>query len=98
LVAWIEDTRPQNARGYENPPMPSELELSYATALKQLPVIGKEILRRGCSESVVMGVVAATALAGGHRVLARAYLEFGRVDAAAYLNNLNGFTPSSADA
>jgi hypothetical protein len=81
-----------------NPSMPSEIELPYAMAMRQLPIIGTERLSRGCGEAIVMGVAAATALAGGHRVLARAYLEFGRVDAAAYLNNLNGFTPSSADA
>jgi hypothetical protein len=80
-----------------NPPIPPEIELSYAMAMRGLPVIGTEQLRRGCSEAVVMEVAAATALAGGHRVLARAYIEFGRADALAYLSNLNGFTPSPAD-
>jgi hypothetical protein len=89
----VELQQPQNS----NPPIPPEFELSYAMAMRQLPVIGTEHLRRGCTEAVVMGVAATTALAGGHRVLARAYIEFGRVDAVEYLRNLNGFTPSPAD-
>lgn len=89
----VELQQPENS----NPPIPPEIELSYAMAMRRLPVIGTEQLRRGCSEAIVMGVAAATALAGGHRVLARAYVEFGRVDAMDYLSNLNGFTPSPAD-
>jgi hypothetical protein len=89
----VELQQPENG----NPPIPPEFELSYAMAMRRLPVIGTEQLRRGCSENVVMGVAAATALAGGHRVLARAYAEFGRADAMDYLSNLNGFTPSPAD-
>jgi hypothetical protein len=89
----VELQRPESG----NPPIPPEIELSYAMAMRRLPVIGTEQLRRGCGEAVVMGVAAATALAAGHRVLARAYIEFGRVDASAYLSNLNGFSPSPAD-
>jgi len=93
FCAIVELQRPEN----RNPPIPQEIELSYAMAMRRLPVIGTEQLRRGCSEAVIMGVAAATALAGGHRVLARAYLEFERVDAMGYLSNLNGFKPSAAD-
>ncbi|HEX3603657.1 MAG TPA: hypothetical protein VHU43_06160 [Steroidobacteraceae bacterium] len=89
----VELQQPENG----NPPVPPEVELSYAIAMRRLPVIGTEKLRRGCNKAVLMGVAAATALAGGHRVLARAYAEFSRVDAIDYLRNLNGFTPSPAD-
>jgi hypothetical protein len=44
-----------------------------------------------------MGVAAVTALAAGHRVLARALLELGRDDALEYLRNLNGFEPGASD-
>jgi hypothetical protein len=44
-----------------------------------------------------MGVAAATALAAGHRILARAYIEFGRSDALQYLHDLNGFEPGPED-
>jgi hypothetical protein len=80
-----------------NPRVPAELELSYAMALRNLPVIGAEKLRRGGDEAFVMGVCAATALAAGHRILARAYLELGRDDALSYLRELNGFEPSEHD-
>jgi hypothetical protein len=80
-----------------NPPIPPEIELSYALAMRRLPVIGTELLRRGCAEEVVMGVAAVTALAGGHRVLARAYVELGRADALDYLSRLNGFSEGPAD-
>jgi hypothetical protein len=83
--------------GNKNPAIPPELEFSYAKAIRKLPVIGTELIRGGCSEAVVMGVAAATALAAGHRVLARAYIEFGRADALEYLRNLNGFEPGPAD-
>jgi len=45
----------------------------------------------------VKGIAASTALAAGHRVLARAYLELGRVDALKYLRELNGFEPDEHD-
>jgi hypothetical protein len=80
-----------------NPAIPSELEFSYMRALRALPVIGAEGLKRGTAEHVVMGVVAAIALAAGHRVLARAYLEFGRDDAMPYLKELCGFEPGASD-
>lgn len=80
-----------------NPPVPRELEFSYAMSLRKLPVVGADLLRRGCDEAVIMGVAAATALAAGHRVLARAYLDFGRSDALEYLQNLNGFEPGAND-
>jgi hypothetical protein len=80
-----------------NPAIPPEIELSYAMAMRRLPVIGVEKLRRGCNEYVVMGVAAATALAAGHRVLARAYIDLGREEALEFLRNLNGFTPGPAD-
>jgi hypothetical protein len=89
----VELQQPENS----NPPIPPESELSFTMAMRQLPVIGAEHLRRGSTEAVVMGIAAATALAGGHRVLARAYVEFGRADAMDYLCKLNGFTPSRAD-
>lgn len=63
----------------DNPSVPRALECSYAMVLRELPVIGAELLRRGRSEAVVMGA-AATALAPGHRVLE-------------YLRDLNGFEP-----
>jgi hypothetical protein len=44
-----------------------------------------------------MGVAAATAMVGGHRVLARAYVDFGPADALDYLSNLNGFSEGPAD-
>jgi len=80
-----------------NPPVPPELELSYARALRALPVIGAELLRRGDSEECVMGVAAAIALEAGHRTLARAYLELTRDDAVSYLHELNGFQPGAND-
>jgi hypothetical protein len=73
-----------------NPPIPPEIEFSYALAMRKLPVIGTELLRRGCGERDVMGVAAATAVAGGHRLLAQAYIELGCCDALSYLNRLNG--------
>lgn len=57
----VELQQPENG----NPPIPPEIELSYAMAMRRLPVIGAEQLRRSCSEAVVMGVAAACALAGG---------------------------------
>jgi len=89
----IDLAQPEN----NNPPIPPELELSYTSALRKLPVIGAEQLTRACSEAVVMGVAAATALAAGHRVLARAYLDFGRTDALDYLQSLNGYEASPND-
>ncbi|MFC4312384.1 hypothetical protein ACFPN2_25095 [Steroidobacter flavus] len=89
----IDLAHPEN----NNPPIPPELEISYAKALRKLPVIGADLLRRGCGEAVVMGVAAATALAAGHRVLARAYLDFGRSDALEYLRSLNGYEPGPDD-
>jgi hypothetical protein len=80
-----------------NPAIPSELEFSYMRALRALPVIGAERLKRGSAEHVVMGVAAAIALAAGHRVLARAYLEFDGEDALLYLNDLCGFEPGASD-
>jgi hypothetical protein len=80
-----------------NPAIPSEIEFSYMRALRALPVIGAERLKRGVAEHVVMGVTAAIALAAGHRVLARAYLEFGRDDALTYLKDLCGFEPGRDD-
>jgi hypothetical protein len=80
-----------------NPAIPSELEFSYMRALRALPVIGAEQLKRGSAEHVVMGVAAAIALAAGHRILARAYLEFGRDDALPYLKDLCGFEPGASD-
>lgn len=89
----VDLAQPEN----NNPVIPPELELSYAMALRKLPVIGAGLLRRGCGEEAVMAVAAATALEAGHRVLARAYLEFQRSDALEYLKNLNGFEPGPAD-
>jgi hypothetical protein len=89
----VELAQPEN----DNPPIPRELEFSYAMALRKLPVIGTDLLRRGCNEAVVMGAAAATALAAGHRVLARAYIDFGRSDALDYLLDLNGYEPSPSD-
>jgi hypothetical protein len=89
----VDLAQPEN----NNPQIPPEIELSYALAMRRLPVIGTELLRRGCDEAVVMRVAAATALAGGHRVFARAYADFGCADALDYLSNLNGFTESPAD-
>ena len=80
-----------------NPAIPSELEFSYMRALRALPVIGAERIKPGSAEPVVMGVAAAIALAAGHRVLARAYLEFGRDDALPYLKDLCGFEPGASD-
>jgi len=59
-----------------NPSVLPEIELTYAMALRKLPVVGTDLLRRGCDEAFVMGVAAATALAAGHRALARAYFDF----------------------
>jgi len=89
----VDLAQPEN----NNPEIPPEIESSYALAMRRLPVIGTELLRRGCGEAVVMGVAAAAAMAGGHRVLARAYVDFGRADALDYLRNLNGFSEGPAD-
>lgn len=74
FCAIVELACPEN----DNPPVPPELGHSYAMAVDSLPVTGANLVKRGCPEVVVMGVAAATALAAGHRVLARAYLDFGR--------------------
>ena len=89
----VDLAQPEN----NNPKIPPEIELLYALAMRRLPIIGTELLRRGCGETVVMGVAAATAMAGGHRVLARAYVDFGRADALDYLSKLNGFSEGPAD-
>lgn len=89
----VELVRPEN----ENPPVPQELGLSYATALDWLPVIGVDLSQRGCPDADVTGIAAAIALAAGHRVLARAYLDFGRREALDYLRELNGFEPTAND-
>jgi hypothetical protein len=89
----VDLAQPEN----DNPPIPKELEFSYAAALRELPVAGVQRLRRGCAEHLIMGVTAATALTAGHRVLARAYLDFARSAALAYLHELNGFKPRPHD-
>jgi hypothetical protein len=89
----IDLAQPEN----NNPIVPPELELSYAMALRSLPAIGADLLRQGSSEAVLMGVAASTALAGGHRVLARAYLDFGRREALEFLRELNHFEPGPND-
>jgi hypothetical protein len=89
----VELARPEN----ENPPVPQELGPSYARALDRLPIIGVNLAQKGCPETDVMGVAAAIALAAGHRVLARAYLEFDRSEALDYLRQLNGFEPTAND-
>jgi hypothetical protein len=89
----VDLARPENG----NPTIPHEIELAYTSALRRLPVIGAELMRRGCSEATVMGVAATTALAAGHRTLARAYIELNREDALEYLRNLNGFEPGPHD-
>ena len=81
----------------ENPPIPQELQLSFELAIRQLPVLGNSLIRRGCPEEEVMGVAAATAIAVGHIVLARAYLELDRQGSLAYLNDLNGYEPTEHD-
>jgi hypothetical protein len=93
FICTVDLAQPQSG----NPRIPAELELAYATALRQLPVDGTELIRRGCHENLVIGIAASTALAAGHRVLARAYLELGRVDALKYLRELNGFEPDEHD-
>jgi hypothetical protein len=85
--------QPQN----NNPPIPPELEFSYARALQALPVIGAQMLKRGAAEHVVMGVTAAIALEAGHRSLARAYLEMTREYALSFLGELTGFEPGPND-
>ena len=94
FVCMVELQRPGNS----NPPIPGELQLSYASAIRALPIIGAEKLRHGCSEEVIMGVAASCALAVGRRVLGRAYLDFQRADALVYLRDLNGFEASANDA
>ena len=89
----VELARPEN----ENPPVPQELALSYATALDRLPVIGVDLAQQGCPEADVIRVAAAIALAAGHRVLARAYLDFDRSEALDYLRQRNGFEPTPLD-
>jgi hypothetical protein len=89
----VDLAQPENG----NPPIPQELELSYAMALRALPVLGAEKLRRGCAEHVVMGVAAATALAAGQRLLARAYLDFSRKEAVSFLEAFDGFKPGPHD-
>lgn len=91
FCAVVELARPEK----DNPPVPQELGFSYGRALDRLPVIGATLLRPGCPEADVMGVAAVTALAAGHRVLARAYLDFSRSDALDYLRHLNGFAPGA---
>lgn len=80
-----------------NPPIPGELEFSYAIAIRKLPIVGGERLRRGRSSGAVMAVAAASALSAGHSILARAYLEFGREEALKFLEELNGFKPADYD-
>ncbi len=93
FVWAVELARPES----DNPAIPEELELSYAMSLRSLPAIGVDKIRRGCDEAVLMGVCALVALAAGHRVLARTYLELGRTDALKYLHELNGFEPGEHD-
>ena len=77
--------------------MPAEIELSYERALRKLPVLGAEKMRRGCAPHVVMGIASVTALAAGQRLLARAYLDFDREAAATFLENEYGYTPTQND-
>jgi hypothetical protein len=44
FCAIVELARPEN----ENPPVPKELSRSYATALDKLPIIGVNLVQRGC--------------------------------------------------
>jgi hypothetical protein len=80
-----------------NPAIPPELEFSYALAIRELPALGYSLIRRGCPEEEVMGIAAATAIATGHRLLARAYLEFNKQGATTYLHGLYGYEPTQHD-
>jgi hypothetical protein len=89
----VELARPENG----NPPVPTEIELEYELALRRLPVLGVEKLRRGCPKDVLMGVAAAAAIVAGERVLARAYLDFDRDAALHYLHSEFGYVPTEHD-
>jgi hypothetical protein len=89
----VELARPENG----NPPVPAEIELSYELALRKLPVLGAEKMRRGCTPHVVMGIASVTALAAGQRLLARAYLDFGRDAAVAFIETEYGYTRTEND-
>jgi hypothetical protein len=93
FAAIVELSRPEN----RNPPVPAEVELAYELALRKLPVLGAEKMRRGCAPHVVMGIAAVTALAAGQRLLARAYLDFDREAAAAFVEAEYGYTPTPND-
>lgn len=83
FAAVVELARREN----KNPPVPQEVELSYELALRKLAVLGAQRMRRGCAPDMVMGIASVTALAAGQRLLARAYLDFGREAATTFLGN-----------
>jgi hypothetical protein len=93
FAAVVELARSEN----ENPPVPAEIELSYEVSLRNLPVLGVQKLRRRCSQYLVMGIAAVTALAAGHRLLARSYLDFDRDAALVYLEREYGYVPNKDD-
>ena len=80
-----------------NPPIPKELEFSYAVSMRRLPVLGAERLRRGDSTAAVMGVVASIALEAGQKILAHAYLDFGCAEAKKFMYEYDGFIPNEDD-
>jgi hypothetical protein len=93
FTAVVELARTEGA----NPPVPEEIRSSYELAFRKLSDLGVEKLQRGCASHVVMGVASVIALVAGQRLLARAYLDFGREAAATFLENEYGYTPTSYD-
>ena len=81
----------------DNPPIPREFDFPYAKAVRRLPYIAAEKLRRGCSETSVTAVAAITAVSLGHTILARAYLELNTEEALVYLAEKFGYERSKGD-
>ena len=71
-----------------NPSIPQELEFEYAKAIRKLPYVGMEKLRRGCSKEAVMLIAAATAVSVGEMDLAKAYLEMTPEHAKEFIENM----------
>ena len=80
-----------------NPPIPNELQFSYAKGVRKLPYIGMNKLKRGCSHSAVMLVASAMAVSLGHTILGRSYLDFGPDDALTFLENEYGYERADHD-
>jgi hypothetical protein len=85
LIAVIELARPENV------PIPEELTAAYFKAITDLPAVIGSKSDRQWSQEVTRCIAACMALAGGQRLLAKAYLELDVETAKRFLEEETGW-------